>query len=314
MSASSDSGEGWMRPNSLTAHLKCKDSPVRQFMESAFGTTRKVTSSSNKVIRQSETKVPKHTAYSTVGTAIDRRIRLYFPGAAAEEADEGRVTVQGAYALWAMQCWDFRSLFGFFEALEQFGSRIEPGARLVDADEDTLCRFAVNLAWFDQSFRAGPMVLANAPLMQCERPSVDDLLEVVPTRWVEDLKVLSRMFLDAAGDRFGEPCRFGPTFDGSRDMGGADADMILGTSLIDVKTTVDPKVTRDGLWQILGYALLDYSDAYGLDTAGFYFARQGRFVEWPLVELARDCSDGAVESWPAARDEFRSMAALLHSP
>jgi len=305
--------EGRMQPNSLTAHLKCKDSPVRQFMESTFGATRRVTGPSNKAVRQFETKDPGHTAYSTIGTAIDRRIRLYFPGAAAEEADERRVTVQGAYLLWEMQGWEFGSLSGFFEALEQFGSRIEPGARLVDADEDTLCRFVVNLAWFDQSFRGGPKILENSPLMQCDRPSVDNLLEVVPIEWVEDLRVLSRMFLYAAGDRLHQPCRIGPTFEGSRDVGGADADVILGTSLIDVKTTVDPKVARDCLWQILGYALLDYSDVYGLNAAGFYFARQGRFVEWPLAELARDCSGDAVESWPAARNEFRRMARGLQS-
>ena len=121
------------------------------------------------------------------------------------------------------------------------------------------------------------------------------------------------MFLDVAGDRLHQPCRIGPTFEGSRDVGGADADVILGTSLIDVKTTVDPKVARDGLWQILGYALLDYSDAYGIDAAGFYFARQGQFVEWPLAELARACSGGAVESWPSARNEFRRMATGLQS-
>ena len=172
-------GEDLMRPKSLTAHLKCKDSPVRHFMEGTFGATRKVTGPSNKAVRQFETKDPGHTAYSTVGTAIDRRNRLYFPGAAAEEADERRVAVQGAYLLWEMQGWEFGSLSGFFEALEQFGSRVAPGARLVDADEDTLCRFAVNLAWFDQAFRAGPKVLESSPLMQCDHPSVDNLLELV---------------------------------------------------------------------------------------------------------------------------------------
>ena len=312
MQVSSDSNEGRLGPNSLTAHLKCKVSPVRQFMESVFGATRKVSGPSNAAVRQLETVDPGHRAYSTVGSAIDRRIRLYFPGAAENEA-AGGVTLTGAYELWKLLDWDTGSLHEFFEALKQFTSQIETGARPADADEDILCRFAVNLAWFDQSFRAGPRVLENTPLMQGDGPSVDDLLELVPTGWVDDLKVLSRRFFDAAQDRLGEPCHLGPTFDGSGCVGGADADMILGTSLIDVKTTVDPKVTRDGLWQILGYALLDFSDAYSLDTAGFYFARQGQFIEWPLVELARNCSGGAVESWPTARDEFRRMALALQS-
>ena len=313
MKAISGIREARSLPNSLTSHLKCKDSPVRQFMEDYFGATRKVTGRSNAVLRQCETATPAHRAYGTVGTAIDRRIRFYFPGAAEKEADEHGVTMQGAYALCALRDWEIGSVVSFFEALKQFVSRTNPGTRLSDTDEDILCRFAVNLAWFDQAFRAGPRVLENAPLMQCERLSVDDLLEIVPTVWVDDLKVLSRMFFDTAHDWLGEPPRLGPTFDGSQNVGGADADMILGTSLIDVKTTVDPKVTRDGLWQILGYALLDFSDAYSLDTAGFYFARQGQFIEWPLVELARDCSSGSIESWPTARDRFRRMALALHS-
>ena len=208
MQVSSDSNEGRLGPNSLTAHLKCKGSPVRQFMESVFGATRKVGGPSNAAVRQLETVDPGHRAYSTVGSAIDRRIRLYFPGAAENEA-AGGVTLTGAYELWKLLDWDSGSLHEFFEALKQFTSQIE-----------------------------------------------------------------------TAQDRLGEPCHLGPTFDGSGCVGGADADMILGTSLIDVKTTVDPKVTRDGLWQILGYAL--------------------------------HCSGGVVESWPPTRGTSFD-AWLLHS-
>lgn len=310
MQASSESGGGRVGPNSLTAHLKCKGSPVRRFMETVFGSTRRVTGASNAVVRQLSTVDPGHSAYGTVGSAIDRRIRLYFPGAAEREA-AGGVTLTGAYELWQFLDWDTGCLHDFFGALKRLTLRIETGTRPGDVDEDILCRFAVNLAWFDQSFRAGPRVLENTPLTQGVSPSVDDLLELVPTAWVDDLKVLSRRFFESAHDRLGEPCHLGPTFDGSGCVGGADADFILGTSLIDIKATVDPRVTRDGLWQILGYALLDFSDAYSLDTVGLYFARQGRFIEWPLVELARDCSGGVVESWPMAREEFRRMARAI---
>lgn len=48
-----------------------------------------------------------------------------------------------------------------------------------------------------------------------------------------------------------------PTFgDASRMIGGADADIILDTTVIDIKTTIEPKVPRDHFNQLIGYAAL----------------------------------------------------------
>ena len=53
----------------------------------------------------------------------------------------------------------------------------------------------------------------------------------------------------------------GPTFAGSTDIGGADADFVI-----------------DGL-------LLDYDDRYRITEVGLYLARQGAAIAWPVPEL-----------------------------
>ena len=86
------------------------------------------------------------------------------------------------------------------------------------------------------------------------------------------------------------------TFDGSADLN-ADADLIAGGMLIDVKAGQGGKPRADGtraaslartdLDQLLGYALMDYSDAFALHTVGVYAARFGYLAVWPLAELGQ---------------------------
>jgi hypothetical protein len=81
-------------------------------------------------------------------------------------------------------------------------------------------------------------------------------------------------------------CRYGGSdFAGSSDVGGADADLILDGLLIDVKGTVAPsRLRKPEFYQLLGYALLDYDDEYGIDRLGFYLPRFGRLITWPVGE------------------------------
>jgi hypothetical protein len=63
--------------------------------------------------------------------------------------------------------------------------------------------------------------------------------------------------------------------------------MIIGDSLIDPKVTSrpEPATVRDLLLQMVGYAMLDYSDRYRIRKAGVYLVRQRWMVTWPLWEL-----------------------------
>ena len=101
----------------------------------------------------------------------------------------------------------------------------------------------------------------------------------------------------------------GPEFAGSHAVGGADADLIVGSCLYDVKTSVDPrKRLPSHLRQLIGYVLLDWDDEYALQQAGFYFSRQATFVSWPLSKLLSGCTGSATATLPNLRNHFCSLA------
>jgi hypothetical protein len=87
-------------------------------------------------------------------------------------------------------------------------------------------------------------------------------------------------------------------------VGGADSDLIVGDLLIDVQGTVAPsRLGKQELFQLLGYALLDYDDEYGIRRLGFYLSRFGRLVTWPVEEYL------ALLGCPRTLAELRKMCA-----
>jgi hypothetical protein len=81
----------------------------------------------------------------------------------------------------------------------------------------------------------------------------------------------------------------GPTFDGSLDVGGADADLIVDGLLIDFKSTAKCKLTSMILRQLISYWLLDYSDHYSVKEIGVYFARYGALWTMDISGLLLLC-------------------------
>jgi hypothetical protein len=96
----------------------------------------------------------------------------------------------------------------------------------------------------------------------------------------------------------------GPEFTGSADIGGADADFILGGLLLDCKSTPMPgKLGRDEIYQLAGYLLLDYPDEFGISRVGLYLSRQGATITWDAGEFLRLL--GSVMPLPELRDLLR---------
>ena len=70
-------------------------------------------------------------------------------------------------------------------------------------------------------------------------------------------------------------------------MGGADADLILGDTLIDIKTTKFLKLKQDMWSQVVGYYLLDMINGNGYDikNLGIYFSRHGVLQTFSVDDL-----------------------------
>jgi hypothetical protein len=92
---------------------------------------------------------------------------------------------------------------------------------------------------------------------------------------VDDVADVARSATDDHADlRRAHPLVFGPVFTRSREVGGADADLIAGDLLLDIKATSTPKiVTRRVLLQLIGYALADTDDRYRIRRVGISAVR-----------------------------------------
>lgn len=78
-----------------------------------------------------------------------------------------------------------------------------------------------------------------------------------------------------------------PTFgEGSTLVGGADADLIIDNTLIDIKTTKDLKISRPIFNQLIGYYLIyliggiDNHKDVNIENLGIYFSRYN--VLWTI--------------------------------
>jgi len=80
----------------------------------------------------------------------------------------------------------------------------------------------------------------------------------------------------------------------------------INATALDVKTTVDPKFTRTRLlYQLLGYVLLDYDDAYAIRSVAVYLSRQGLLIRWRLDDLLPTLLDGKQTNLAELRGSFR---------
>jgi hypothetical protein len=145
------------------------------------------------------------------------------------------------------------------------------------------------MAWFEEARRSGRL-WPGTPLGDAGPDLVfDQILAAVPDYAVADMAAQVQL-ADSALSALRAACppgrvHAGPVFGGSPDVGGADADMIIGDLLVDTKALTAPsRISRRDFYQLIGYALLDYDDQFGIGRVGFYLSRFGRLITWPVAE------------------------------
>lgn len=147
------------------------------------------------------------------------------------------------------------------------------------------------LAWFDQIVRGNTDLLPSlkssvTALMTSEaRQLIDD----VPAATRDDVAELRKGIRETLGDELSKPMIGNPVFAGSRYIGGADGDWILGKTLYDCKVTWQQDAMKAAYVTQLGiYALLDWDDEYKLDSIAVYLPRQRMVERLPLSKLFPD--------------------------
>jgi hypothetical protein len=235
-------------------------------------------------------------AWSMLGQAIDHRIRCALSDKAAPSgAVQAGMMCATGLAKPAISNAIRQTARDLPMALTELVQREWPADRsrlilLAPAAEEELLRICSAMSWFEAVYRT--MRLWPGTPLGDAMPDLDlsRLLAAVPGYAVTDLTAQVRLAADALG-----PLRTactprdvhtGITFAGSLDVGGADADLIVGDLLLDLKATATAtKARREDFLQLIGYALLDYDDRYGIARMGIYLARFGTLITWAVKEF-----------------------------
>ncbi|PGH48129.1 UvrD-helicase domain-containing protein [Streptomyces sp. Ru87] len=279
---------------SLTGQLKYDTSPISEFMAHRLPYTQNLVRDYLGHIAHLPHPVQpidvQHPNWSALGHAIDYRLRLSLGG---------RLGPAVALGVWALD--SAESLRGFpgpesRKALHAAGQQL---LAAVDAylaapgsmDDAALTRLCFVAGFFEDIARTGQIRRFSMLAGATPATSLDDLTSAVPAYVLDDIGQQMQLATSPFADFHSLPPQArvcGPVFSGSGDIGGADADYILGGLLLDCKATKDPRrLGRDEIYQLAGYLLLDYDDQYGIDHVGLYLSRQGGLITWDAGEFLR---------------------------
>lgn len=158
--------------------------------------------------------------------------------------------------------------------------------------EERLDRVCYAAAWYEETFRAATVFPGTVLGDAGETVTLEDLLTSVPDYVLIDIAQVVGLAEDGLARvrsaTSPDDVTTAPTFAGSALVGGADADWIAGGLLCDVKSTTTPRrLEAKDVWQLAGYALLDFEDRYAIKQVGWYFSRLGRLISWDFPELLR---------------------------
>jgi len=322
---------------SLTGHLDDPDSPIRRHFEATYPHVEKVrfaaTSAPPSTItidgqphplatlarfNPGQPKVlprPQHAGernydWGAAGTAFDYRVRLLL----SPQDPAGFVAAAGARNLasrWRQRtpgaAWS--ELAGAIPDLqtEPSGAR----ERIARPASKTLARLCGLLALYEQLYRAPEEYLADHPLLLAGPDAgLEEHLKLVDERLVNDVAALTALFTERQPDLAGSHHQVisNPIFDRSGDLGGADADLVVDGTLLELKTVKTPVLNKTTVWQILGYLLADTSDRHRIRKVGWYFSRHGYLWRLPVEELLARLHGSVVDlAW--ARAEFADLLA-----
>lgn len=231
--------------------------------------------------------------HTPLGHAINERIAWHFAGVASPFPGQLMLLLAGANA-------------GVLEAL---AAEMSGPCLGVDADREARVACLVGLA--DQAYRIRRMDDPwYEPLLAAR--TLDEALAAVDPAWVDDVNSTMHASLSALAPLAGKtPVVRGPSFVGSSAVGGADGDLILGGSLVEVKAVRDSALGKANLQQVVSYALLDWDDNYSLDELAMLSARHGVLVRWPLEELVAASSRGEYDLAGARAHLLEVLAAAL---
>jgi len=303
---------------SLTSHLGSSKSPVSGWFQAHLADTAWLVREENRRIRGGTGPWPWPCALpppgggdvALVGTATDQIVGAWLDVDRLREGPmmQGAVLVDGVSAKYqSVAASEVAAVT--LERLQPLLGQDGPS----DADWDEVCRLAIVLARFEQAYRNPwrQLLRVVSYLKQSADPfELGALMADPATR--ADLESVARQTLAMWEDlQEAEQLTLGPALICSEWLGGADADVLVGSRLMDLKTTAQRRpLSRASLWQLLGYALADSDDQHGIREVGFLWPRWRKQSVWELEHLLA-ITGGHEASLAALRGSFRRMCQKL---
>jgi len=329
---------------SLTSHLKDSKSPVYQlFNNQWFKETKNISKIFKEQINENDAIKPSWDEskgkynYSLVGTAFDYRFRYYFTNTPRAELtaakgasliSDGPVAFRklddntGASYIYAGSGDSSLSadyIISFFEYLESNLEQFKPARKKLGIDEEQLlnrcCLVLGEFEMLSRSFNSA-FDFQNSKFAKLKKSNdIQDLLNLHDHEYVDDLCRLSWASFDLYQSRFAsENFVLNPTFEGSKDIGGADADLILDNSLIEIKTTLKPcENIKRMIYQLLGYVLLDYRNQYQINQIEIFLPRQKSIARFPLHDILTEITGNDSIDISDLRNGFMKFMKNLNS-
>lgn len=297
---------------SLTGQLK-GPGPLRAWFEESFPNTRSLATYANRFLCGPSNNPghcilpPLGSDRALVGTAVDYLLRASI----SESAWKGCVAFYGAANLDRAFLTNKGAAINAVEEIISFTERVGPWRKPPSGAEwSDLCARCLVLAKFEQCYRSPMGVADMVPRLSRSAQNVEAFIQgIVDFRSLSDLEDLGRA---AASDhRDLQRCNrmyLNPTFDQSRALGGADADLIVDGLLLDLKSSSTRRVVRRyELWQLLGYVLADSSDSYAIGEVGLSALRWRQRFVISVADLARELSGGLERELEVWREIFSAV-------
>lgn len=236
---------------------------------------------------------PRTTHYALVGTAFDYLLRFYLQHLNHKAIAE-RWIAEISLEMLANDVRLYRKASKIVsEAKENHRKFLKTGKF-----DDDLLKSALLLAQLDPIFRA--LV-------------IDENIGVIHDDDVEDLRKLISI-ADSKIFKANDICLLDPTFgEASTLVGGADVDLVIDDTMIDIKTTKNLELTRKYYDQLIGYYTLfkiggldGMPSKHEIKYLGIYFSRYAHLYTMNVKEITNEYSFPKFLEWfkERARREF----------
>lgn len=327
---------------SLTGHLDDPESAVRRHFEAAYPHIKEVRFAATsapassitidgrshslvtlarfhpgqpKVLPRAEQAEEGRYDWGAAGTAFDYRIRLLL----ATQDPAGFIAAAGARNL-ARRWRQLSPTAAWTELVQAIADlQSEPSrARepVANPESTTVARLSGLLALYEQLYRVPDAYLTSHPLLLAGPDArLEEHLALVDGRLVNDVAALTALFTESQPDLAGRHQHVvsNPIFDRSNDLDGADADVIVDGTLLELKTVKNPVLNKITVWQILGYLLADTTDRHLIREVGWYFSRHGYLWRLPAEELLARLHGDTLDL-TSARAQFADILRGSHAP